>query len=61
MLKLDSQEKGLLVGRFLKPESSEKLDLQSSALYRSASELLDSFSQVQRHLSGLALEDDFLA
>lgn len=61
LLKLDSQEKGLLVGHFLKPESSEKLDLQSSALYRSASELLDSFSKVQRHLSGLALEDDFLA
>lgn len=60
LLKLNNSENGTLLGRFIKPETSEKLDLQSSALYRSASVLLDSFTQVQRRLSGLVLEDDFL-
>lgn len=60
LLKLSRPERGLLRGHFCKPEASQKLDLQASPLYSSASELVASFGQVQRHLSGLVVEDDFL-
>lgn len=58
LLKLSNLEEGCMLVSFNKPKGTEKLDLQSSALYGSASKLVEAFNKVQRYLSGLVLEDE---